>query len=457
MKKTNSTDTAILETIYEIFVIIAYIFGFYFYIRRKLKSMNKSIFYIPDNEFLNHTNLNFNILFSINQNQVQLKSFKDWIMGLSRSKINSISSLTKDEQFTIISELANYAIMEPYIPLNDSCKPQIQMSLKCEDYPLAFDGYRNSSSPKPKIAHLIQYGFEADVLEILLSEIYEYIDKFFIVESEVAHYQSIRKPLFWPLISHQKRFEKYLDKIVYFNISSEMIENYSQYLDQEEQESIWRNELIQEKLRFKLFLEWNEKNGKYFKDDDLIGFGDTDEIPSFHNLILMKECQVRGTTDIGIWFTFGQMNKYFISDYPVPQHKETLGDPTYWLLKDAIKNGSPSRNRGKSPYYLLGGIHLSRYGYLPTIILKDLLQTENDGGVLLTIVRNLLERKISMKEINRKIFYEGEFTTEPQKYLDLPTELLNKPPFMIPWIMQCNPLRYPSFLPDYPIDQRIDD
>ena len=139
MKKTNATDTAILETIYEIFVIIAYIFGFYFYIRRKLKSMNKSIFYIPDNEFLNHTNLNLNILFSINQNQAQLKSFKDWIMGLSRSKINSISSLTKDEQFTIISELANYAIMEPYIPLNDSCKPQIQMSLKCEDYPLAIE------------------------------------------------------------------------------------------------------------------------------------------------------------------------------------------------------------------------------------------------------------------------------------------------------------------------------
>ena len=76
MKKTNATDTAILETIYEIFVIIAYIFGFYFYIRRKLKSMNKSIFYIPDNEFLNHTNLNLNILFSINQNQAQLKSFK---------------------------------------------------------------------------------------------------------------------------------------------------------------------------------------------------------------------------------------------------------------------------------------------------------------------------------------------------------------------------------------------
>ena len=38
---------------------------------------------------------------------------------------------------------------------------------------------------------------------------------------------------------------------------------------------------------------------------------------------------------------------------------------------------------------------------------------------------------------------------------DLNKNMINHPPYMIPWIMQCNPLRYPSFLENFPPDNRL--
>lgn len=447
MTENKSSSASIPIIVYEIISVIAYSIGFCLYLKKIYILLNYLYF---DQLSFAQPDLSLKALFHA---ITKHSSFKDWVLSLDPSKINSISKLTNEERSKIIDQLVQYAIIEPIIHLNDSCKPQIKLSLNCEDYPLSFNGTRYPQTPKPKIAHLIQYGFETDVLEILLSEIYDYVDKIFIAESEITHYQSIKKTLVWPLLSKQKRFQQYLDKIVYFHITSEMIEDYSKNLSNEDKFSIWKNEIIQEQLRFKLFLKWNENNNYYFRDDDIIGFGDTDEIPSFHNLILLKKCIMKGTIDIGIWFTFGQINKYFLSHHPIFNHKDTLGDPTYWYLKDAIKKGNPSRNRGKSPFFILGGIHLTHYGYLPNLILKDLSKTENEGSFLLAIVRRLLSRHATVEEISRKIFFDVE--SEAENYFDLPSEKLNHPPFMVPWIMQCNPLRYPSFFENYQPDHRI--
>ena len=327
------------------------------------------------------------------------------------------------------------------------------MSLKCSDYPNALNPL--TPSPPPKIAHLIQYGFETDILEILLSEVYDQVDKFFIVESELTHFGQLTKPLVWPLLSRQTRFQPYLSKIVYLTITNEMIKKCISGLRSEDNKDQWGSENCQEILRFQLFLKWNQENGNYFTDYDIIGFGDTDEIPSFHNLILLKKCKMKGTTDIGIWFTFSQINKFLHSDFPVSEHPETLGDPTYWYLKDAKKDNSPSRNRGSSNYFLLGGIHMTRYGYLPNYILKDMTQTENEGSMTLAVVRRLLDKGKTIDETSRLIFFEDQ-ARKSDKYMNLNSSMINKPPFMVPWIMQCNPLRYPSFLPDFPPDKRIE-
>ncbi len=82
---------------------------------------------------------------------------------------------------------------------------------------------------------------------------------------------------------------------------------------------------------------WNQNNGNYFRDSDIIGFGDTDEIPSRHTIHLLKHCQWRnnGPVDIGIWFPMGLVDQAFRTDFPVPGYPYTLGDPTFWTLRQA--------------------------------------------------------------------------------------------------------------------------
>ena len=55
------------------------------------------------------------------------------------------------------------------------------------------------------------------------------------------------------------------------------------------------------------------------------------------------------------------------------------GDPTFHRWKDTTslpKDHFPTRNRGKSGSFLLGGIHLSYYTYTPYFILRMLSTTE---------------------------------------------------------------------------------
>jgi hypothetical protein len=87
--------------------------------------------------------------------------------------------------------------------------------------------------------------------------------------------------------------------------------------------------------------------------------------------------------DIGIWFPFGNVGYAFQSGFPIRGHPYTLGDPTFWTFASATKHNRltkniPSRRRGQSMSYRLGGIHMSHYSYLPPRIIKDLTATE--GG-----------------------------------------------------------------------------
>jgi hypothetical protein len=65
---------------------------------------------------------------------------------------------------------------------------------------------------------------------------------------------------------------------------------------------------------------------------------------------LMKHCEFRGpSVDVGIWFSPGDIADAFASDFPVPGHPFTLGDPTYYTVKSArLSKSIPTRQRGRS-------------------------------------------------------------------------------------------------------------
>ena len=59
-------------------------------------------------------------------------------------------------------------------------------------------------------------GFESDVVEIRLREMYDFVDKIFIGESANAHHLLTEKPLIWEYLAKQDRFRPFLAKIARF-------------------------------------------------------------------------------------------------------------------------------------------------------------------------------------------------------------------------------------------------
>ena len=127
--------------------------------------------------------------------------------------------------------------------------------------------------------------------------------------------------MFWSEISTQPRFLKFREKVIHLVVDDadaapvEILED-----------ARWALEILQEKLRWEKIKQWNDIT-KALKENDVIGFGDADEVTSRKNMQLLKYCPLKSRSlDIGIWFPFGRMDQAYMTDYPVSNaHKYTLG------------------------------------------------------------------------------------------------------------------------------------
>eukprot|EP01125_Pyxidicula_operculata_P003614 TRINITY_DN1475_c0_g3_i1.p1 TRINITY_DN1475_c0_g3~~TRINITY_DN1475_c0_g3_i1.p1 ORF type:complete len:314 (-),score=34.07 TRINITY_DN1475_c0_g3_i1:609-1454(-) len=223
-----------------------------------------------------------------------------------------------------------WVIREPTVPINDSCViPPYRESvvvtrntgvgttlgMNCSKYPLIFSG-EMYNSPK-KIVHMINFGFDVDVLEIHLNEVYDVVDRFVIAESTMAH-SGLKKPLIWELVKDQERFSKFSSKIIHVVVDEKNITYNGAFFDRE---------ISQTAVRWKKFLEWNEVHQE-FADDDIAGFGDADEIASREVMSFMKHCQLKDkdqSIDVGSMFYMGRLDYAFRSDFPVRDFPYTIG------------------------------------------------------------------------------------------------------------------------------------
>ncbi|KAH0790145.1 putative beta-1,4-mannosyl-glycoprotein beta-1,4-N-acetylglucosaminyltransferase [Histomonas meleagridis] len=380
-------------------------------------------------------------------NVKSLRSLADVVLSYPWENYSeSFSNFPEELRYKLYTDLSKFVEMEPLVPPDPKCTPPVlpdPKDINCNDYPTAFNGQKRD---KPaKIAHAIQLGFDVDILEIHLNELYPVVDKIFIIESKYAHFKGTRKPLIWEDVRHQPRFEKFNDKVVHFLIDNdEMLRQTS--------EGIWHNERYQERERWNRILKWNEET-HYFSDDDMIGFGDADEICCTKNLQLLRVCKADGPVDIGVWFTHGIMERKFYSHFPVRGHPDTLGDPTFFTFEQAKRKlPYPSRMRGKAGRYLLGGMHLSLYQYLPSRMVKQIAQTEFDEQQF-AAMRKDLRNGVTLAELE-SINKKQTVTTKTQKFVLVNQNEIGKNQFIIPWFLNCNRKRYPSLFEGLGSDTR---
>lgn len=196
----------------------------------------------------------------------QSKSFKETFLDFpwdDLEKSVTLRQTTKTLSYSklLIDKLTYFLELEPLVPVNLQCEPPPLPSpadINCTLYPNAFTGVKRS---KPvKIAVLLQFGFDVDVLEIHMNELFNVVDMFFITEATHAHYGKLKKPLMWELVQRQERFQKF--PVVHFIIDDAEASNAT--------ETEWSMEKLQERIRWLKFLEWNSVT-KYFSDDDIIG------------------------------------------------------------------------------------------------------------------------------------------------------------------------------------------
>lgn len=90
---------------------------------------------------------------------------------------------------------------------------------------------------------------------------------------------------------------------------------------------------------------------------------------------MLKHCEMGGapSVDIGIWFPRSYLDTFFITDFPVPNHKYTLKGPHILDSGMGIASKSPpTKQRGKSGQYLFGGF-----------LMTDIRPQSDDEGAFL--------------------------------------------------------------------------
>eukprot|EP01135_Chromosphaera_perkinsii_P009118 Nk52_evm5s1636 gene=Nk52_evmTU5s1636 len=387
----------------------------------------------------------------------------------------------------IIDMLVPWVAKEPVVEPAPACiqareqakrrQHRIPTQKECAKFSTAFSGkllpgVSNGNKEGRKIGFVTLIGFEGDVLEVHLAEIYEAVDYIFLMESTAIHGPSpLRKPLVWETLRTQKRFQRFQPKIVYLvsddseipegNLAVGGIGNVNNT-----DRTIFALEGYQKIRRYEKLMAWN-KETKVFGPDDWIGFGDADGVLKGENLPLLRYCEAKHwVMDVGIWFSFGDISTAFRPDYPVDKvhHPYSLGMASFYqvgkLKEDFLfqipairqtKMAIPNNLVGLAGRYMLGGMHMTHYPYLPFLLMKTFTASEyyrSDQSEFLDMAKKLHDfvkdgDLLKFQEyMVKKVFALGKPLVQalgphrfkPAKQLEIEDPEL----YYLPWFLECN-------------------
>ncbi len=383
----------------------------------------------------------------------QMRSFP-WEQYRNAVNANDISAIQSYTELLFTSILIPFTIKEPVHPINSSCQATPIWE------PEKIDKCTRLNFPR-KVGVILNFGFDVDALELHLHELDSLVGKFFLMEGTKIHNRYLStKPSIWDMIKYTPRFSQFRDKIVHFIIddseyaSTEIAENSETILPE-----LWDRENLQKKIRLEKFLKWNTASN-YFGPQDIIGIGDADEIPNRNVVNFLKSCELQSeNVRIGSWFPFPYIDTIFASYLPISGHPFTFSTPVYStitalpnsLTKVGIEMGTINDE------FILGGLHFSKYLYLPFQFLKMITGTESElrglndviesGFIYKSMARDnhkSLEQVVAKVWIDKWNWLANRIKSVDwfrMKYGDQEANAIIR----LPWFYECNPERFPSF------------
>eukprot|EP00906_Rhabdomonas_costata_P007966 RCo011379 len=357
--------------------------------------------------------------------------------SFSRAIHNVLFSNLSNEQLekSMLHTLVDFVLLPPKVPINASCRPPplpSPQAVDCGRFPNVFSGRMN---PPAKIAAFTLFGFEVDVFEIFLHEVGDIVDKVVVVESAYTHRRTLKKPLVWDRLQHTSRFAPFRDKVLYFILDDS---DASPFVGKP---GVFTMESAQILLGFRKFMAWNEET-KYFGPTDILMSGHSDEIPRRESLNMLQHCKMTASPANGaLWFAFGKVTRAFRTDWPASaRYPYSLSVPTFYHMSHAISMKNPTHILGLRDRNVLGGLHMSSYGYLPNYLLKQVTGSEYNG------------LHFTVPYMQRGDFRGLEVTLDEQAYsVDLQRRCVPVSQIMhshaeiyyVPWLLRCNPWRFP--------------
>jgi len=261
-------------------------------------------------------------------------------------------------------------------------EPHDESSVDCSAYGMA----RRQNGPV-RIHYGMMVGYETDVLEVALHEIYPVVDSIILVETVISHSLRKKEAVFWKTM--ESRVQRFKDKIQHKVLT---LESLGRLKDGWAVEKAQRNSII------KVIFE-RRKNISLQVGDIIVGNADVDEIINRKTLAKWKYCEAKGPFPLRFFllqmrFSFRCLEHTHLSSYGCTVSYVEKGD------------------KGDSDLYRLRSFCRKNIDFKSG---KNL--TEGDARVLLRDVSWHMSSFGSVKDVLRKN------QNSPHRFLDhLPSE-----------------------------------
>jgi len=282
------------------------------------------------------------------------------------------------------------------------------------------DGYFRGTRSKPAhIIDVILFGYELDLLEIRLFELYEVVDEIVIWEGGFSQ-RGDRKPLLFS--RNMERFERFSDKIIHIVQDDSDIP----HMANPRKENLkpggnWGNEGRMRDHAIEGYIKYKGGETKV-PENHLLITGDLDEIPPAAGIQAFKYCKSPGPTA-----AFYTTMYRFDLEHITPM-KDWNG---YWSQPMVTKIGLSYRHSRDHivPYSLYPGAHLNRCLPPAAISFKSLCLAE-DGSVP--------KNGDIMAEYHNRRCHWLKNAKKPAQW---------PYPQYVPWFAKVNPERFPYLFP----------
>ncbi|KAL8425661.1 hypothetical protein Efla_003981 [Eimeria flavescens] len=360
----------------------------------------------------------------------------------------------------------------------------------CEDAREIHHGFFSGKPRKKavKIVDAVILGYDLDLLEIRWHELYHSVDYFVVAE---AHHHTLgvfQKPLFFA--RNRDRYAAFADKVIHLvppvEASLPVAKRCSERLLRDE-DACWEYEMFQRDSMLHMLAQINAGVNDYgnshikpgFLDDsDLVLVSDVDEIVMGDRLRHLKFCEplpqkqfgwvlvhYPGRVDAMALKEFKSMSGIKETKYPhgigplvdvVPyksiRHLQQKADFSY--DRHAYVRHCPSELQPHR--YLHGGWHLSDSSYLPYLYAKvpsdDLKPGYEPWGLYAPLlaqrgffaspIGGIVQAQLAVWKEFRDYRQVGSLCVEAK---DVPEQYKEIGFGSMPWVMRCNPMRYPTW------------